>query len=415
MFRNINPNKLKYGAKNFSTNFNVLKSKEVVIVDGVRTPIGSFRSRLSKLTAPQLATFAIKGLLNRTGLDKNLVQEVYLGNVLQGNQGQAPARQAAIGAGLPTSTEATTINKVCASGMKSIMLAAQSLMLGHQEIMIAGGMESMSNVPYYLKRGDTPYGGFMAIDGILMDGLQDAYQPIHMGICGETTAKKIGISREEQDNYAIQSYERSQKAASGGLFKKEIVSVNVPDKKGKPDLVIDEDEEYNNFKLDKFKTLKTVFKKEDGTITAGNASKLNDGAAVCLMMTSEAASKQNLKPLARIVSFADAAVEPIDFPIAPVEAVKKLLSQVSVKKDDIAMFEINEAFSVVVLSNIKLLDIDPNKVNINGGAVSLGHPIGMSGARIVNSLVHHLKKGEFGIASICNGGGGSSSILIEKL
>ncbi|RWS30479.1 Acetyl-CoA acetyltransferase-like protein [Leptotrombidium deliense] len=405
---------IKSGVKCFSTTLH-RSAEEVVIVSATRTPIGSFRSSLSSLKAPELASVTIQALLEKSKIAKDAIDEVYLGNVLQGNIGQAPCRQAAIFAGLPTKTEATTINKVCSSGMKAIMLAAQSLSLGHQKIMIAGGMESMSNAPFYMDRGDSPYGGVMLKDAILFDGLTDAYKSIHMGNCGENTAKKLGISREEQDQYAISSYKKSQEAAKRGDLAKEITPVTIKGKRGKPDTVISEDEEYNKIDEKKFTSLRTVFQKENGTITAGNASKLNDGAASCLLMTTSTAQKMNLTPLARIVAFADGAVDPIDFPIAPVEASKKLFNICDVKKEDVARWEINEAFSVVVLANIKLLGLDPSKVNVNGGAVSLGHPIGMSGARIVNSLALHLKPGEYGVAGICNGGGGASSIMIQRL
>ncbi|CAL8069390.1 unnamed protein product [Orchesella dallaii] len=338
-----------------------------------------------------------------------------MGNVCQGGLGQAPARQALIFAGLPTTTECTTINKVCASGMKSIMLATQNLKCGDQQIMVAGGMESMSNVPYYMSRGESPYGGVKLVDGIVFDGLTDVYNKIHMGNCGENTAKKLSISREQQDEYGMNSYKRTADAQSKGVFKSQIVPVSIPQKKGKPDIVVTEDEEYKKVDFNKFTKLATVFQREGGTVTAGNASTLNDGAAALVLATEAAAKSVSTKPLARVVGFADAATDPIDFPIAPALAVPKLLQKCGIKKEDVAMWEINEAFSVVVLANIKMLDIDPSKVNIHGGAVSLGHPIGMSGARIVGHLCHALKTGEYGVASICNGGGGASSILIQRL
>ncbi|XP_049679508.1 acetyl-CoA acetyltransferase, mitochondrial isoform X2 [Accipiter gentilis] len=355
---------------------------EVVIASAVRTPIGSFQGSLSSLPATKLGSIAIKGAIDRAGIPAEEVKEAYMGNVLQAGQGQAPARQAVLGAGLPICTPTTTVNKVCASGMKSIMMAAQSLMCGSQDVMVAGGMESMSNVPYTMSRGSTPYGGVKLEDLIVKDGLTDAYNHIHMGNCAENTAKKFTISREEQDTYAIGSYTKSKTAWDSGILKNEIVPV-------------------------------TISKK--GTVTAANASTLNDGAAALVLMTTEAAKRLKVKPLARIVAFADAAVDPIDFPIAPAHAVPKILSATGLKKEDIAMWEINEAFSVVVLANIKMLGIDPHKVNINGGAVSLGHPIGMSGARIVVHMAHALKQGQYGLAGICNGGGGASAILIEKL
>ncbi|XP_053166955.1 acetyl-CoA acetyltransferase, mitochondrial [Hemicordylus capensis] len=387
---------------------------EVVIVSAVRTPIGSFQGSLYSLPATRLGSIAIKGAIERAGIPMEEVKEVYMGNVIQAGQGQAPARQATLGAGLPVSTACTTINKVCASGMKSVMLAAQSLMCGNQEVMVAGGMESMSNVPYTMGRGATPYGGVKLEDLIVKDGLTDVYNKIHMGNCAENTAKKCTISREDQDAYAIQSYTKSKEAWDSGVFAKEIVPVTIA-QKGKPDTEVKEDEEYKRVDFTKVPKLKAVFQKENGTITAANASTLNDGAAALVLMTSEAAKRLNTKPLARIVAFADAAVDPIDFPIAPAHAVPKILSQAGLKKEDIAMWEINEAFSVVVLANIKMLGIDPQKVNIHGGAVSLGHPIGMSGARIVVHMAHTLKQGEYGLAGICNGGGGASSVLIQKL
>ncbi|XP_012944851.1 acetyl-CoA acetyltransferase A, mitochondrial [Aplysia californica] len=337
-----------------------------------------------------------------------------MGNVLQGYQGQAPSRQATLGAGLPITTPTSTINKVCASGMKSIMLAAQNLMCGHQEVMVAGGMESMSNVPYYLKRGTTPYGGVNVVDGILYDALTDVYNHCHMGNCAENTAKKMNIGREAQDEYAIRSYTLSKQAAEAGVFDKEIVPVEIPQKKGDP-VVVKSDEEYLRANFEKFKTLKPVFQKEGGTVTAANASTLNDGASAMVLMTSEAADRLGVKPLARIVGFADAAIDPIDFPTAPAHAIPKMLKRHNLSVDDIAMWEINEAFSVVVLANIEMLGCDPDKVNVNGGAVSIGHPIGMSGARITGHMAHNLKPGQFGVGGICNGGGGASAIIIEKL
>ncbi|XP_038235365.2 acetyl-CoA acetyltransferase, mitochondrial isoform X1 [Dermochelys coriacea] len=387
---------------------------EVVIASAARTPIGSFQGSLSSLRATELGSIAIKGAIERAGIPAEEVKEVYMGNVLQAGQGQAPARQALLGAGLPISTPASTINKVCASGMKSIMMAAQNLMCGNQDVMVAGGMESMSNVPYTMSRGATPYGGVKLEDLIVKDGLTDVYNKIHMGNCAENTAKKLTVSREEQDTYAINSYTRSRTAWESGELTKEVVPVTIS-QKGKPDIEVKEDEEYKRVDFSKVPKLKTVFQKENGTVTAANASTLNDGAAALVVMTAEAAKRLNVMPLARIVAFADAAVDPIDFPIAPAYAVPKVLSDAGLKKEDIAMWEINEAFSVVVLANIKMLDIDPQKVNIHGGAVSLGHPIGMSGARIVAHMAHVLKQGQYGLAGICNGGGGASAILIQKM
>ncbi|XP_078078180.1 acetyl-CoA acetyltransferase, mitochondrial isoform X1 [Mustelus asterias] len=387
---------------------------EVVIASAARTPVGSFKGCLSSLTATQLGSISIRAAIERAGIPPEEVKEVYMGNVLQAAEGQAPARQSALGAGLPVSTPATTVNKVCASGMKSIMLAAQSLMCGHQEVMVAGGMESMSNVPYVMGRETPVYGGVKLEDLIVKDGLTDVYNKIHMGNCAENTATKFNISREEQDTYAISSYTRSKASWDSKLMAKEVVSVSIP-QRGKPDLVISEDEEYKRVDFTKVPKIKPVFQRENGTITAANASTLNDGAAAVVLMTAEAAKRLNVTPMARIVAFGDAAVDPIDFPIAPAFAIPKLLATTGIKKEDIAMWEVNEAFSVVVLANIKMLEIDPQKVNINGGAVSLGHPIGMSGTRIVGHMVHNLKSGEYGMAGICNGGGGASSILIQRL
>ncbi|XP_077154538.1 acetyl-CoA acetyltransferase, mitochondrial [Ranitomeya variabilis] len=402
---------LKYSHRSYASQRSL---NEVVIVSAVRTPIGSFEGSLSSFPATKLGSIAIKAAVERAGIPAEEVNEVYMGNVLQAGQGQAPTRQAALGAGLQISTPTTTVNKVCASGMKSVMLAAQSLMCGHQKVMVAGGMESMSNVPYCMTRGATPYGGVKLEDLIVKDGLTDVYNKIHMGNCAENTAKKFSIGREEQDSFAINSYSRSKAAWESGVIAKEIAPVTIQ-QKGKPDVVVQEDEEYKRVDFSKFPKLKTVFQKDNGTVTAANASTLNDGAAALVLMMSEAADNLKVKPLARILAFADSAVDPIDFPIAPAYAIPKILSAAGLKKEDIAMWEINEAFSVVVLANIKMLDIDPAKVNVNGGAVSLGHPIGMSGARIVGHMAHTLKKGQFGVASICNGGGGASAILIEKL
>lgn len=364
------------------------------------------------MPATRLGAVAIKSAVEKAGISNDAVQEVYMGNVCQAASGQAPARQAALFAGLLESTPCTTVNKVCASGMKAIMMASQSLAVGAQDVMVAGGMESMSNVPYYMKRGETPYGGVQLFDGIVFDGLTDVYNKIHMGSCAENTAKVYNISREDQDEYAINSYKRSQAAGKAGVFKKEIVPVTIKTKKGED--VVHEDEEYYKVNFDKFRSLRTVFQK-DGTVTAANASTLNDGAAALVLMTAQAAAKMNVTPLARIVTFADAACAPIDFTIAPALAIPKVLKQAGVKVEDIAMWEINEAFSVVSLINIMQLNLDPSKVNINGGAVSLGHPIGMSGARITGHMVHNLKPGQKGVAAICNGGGGASAIMIEKL
>uniref|UniRef100_A0A8D3DJB9 acetyl-CoA C-acetyltransferase n=1 Tax=Scophthalmus maximus TaxID=52904 RepID=A0A8D3DJB9_SCOMX len=376
---------------------------EVVIVSAVRTPMGSFKGSLAAVPATKLGSIAIKGAIDKAGIAPEEVKEVYMGNVLQAGEGQAPTRQALLGAGLTLGTPATTINKVCASGMKSIMMASQSLMCGHQDVMVAGGMESMSNVPYVMTRETPTYEGVRMEDLIVKDGLTDVYNKFHMGNCAENT-----------DAFAIGSYSRSKAAYESGVLAKEIVPVSIP-QRGKPDVVVCEDEEWRKVDFSKVPKLRAVFQRENGTVTAANASTLNDGAAALVLMTADAAKRLNVTPLARVVSFADAAVAPIDFPIAPAFAVPKVLDAAGLKKDDIAMWEINEAFSVVVLANIKMLDIDPTKVNVNGGAVSLGHPIGMSGARIVGHMVHNLKSGQYGLAGICNGGGGASSIVIQKL
>nr|AAX78436.1 acetoacetyl-CoA thiolase [Dendroctonus jeffreyi] len=387
---------------------------EVMIVSAVRTPIGSFLGSLAPLSATRLGAVAVQGAIKRAGIPKEEVKEVFLGNVCQGGVGQAPARQATLFAGLPTSTICTTINKVCASGMKSIMLGAQALQTGSQEVVVAGGMESMSNAPYYMKRGQTPYGGVQLVDGVVLDGLTDVYNKVHMGNCAENTAKKLGITRQQQDEFGISSYLRSAQAWQNRVFDFELVPVSVPQKKGQ-DTVVSKDEEYKRVNIEKFCKLATIFQRENGTVTAANASTLNDGAAALILTTRAAAERLNLKPLARIVGFADGACDPIDFPIAPATAILKLLQQTGVNKNDVALWEVNEAFSVVVLANQQLLEIDPGKVNVHGGAVSLGHPIGMSGARIVVHLVHALKPGEKGVASICNGGGGASSVMVERL
>ncbi|XP_067636322.1 acetyl-CoA acetyltransferase B, mitochondrial [Eurosta solidaginis] len=390
------------------------KIRDVVIVSAARTPIGSFQSQLAPLTATQLGAVAIEAAVQRAGISKDQVDEVIMGNVVSAALGQAPARQSAIFAGLAKNVCCTTVNKVCSSGMKAVMLGAQSLMLGQAEVVVAGGMESMSNVPYYMKRGATPYGGVQLIDGIVHDGLTDVYNKFHMGNCAENTAKKMGITRQQQDEFAIQSYKRSAKAWAEKAFDAEIASVKIQQKR-KPEVTISEDEEYKRVNFDKFGQLSTVFQREGGTVTAGNASTLNDGGAATVIMTAETAGRLKLQPLARIIAFQDAETDPIDFPIAPALAVPKLLERGGVNKQDVSMWEINEAFAVVVLANVQKLDVDPAKVNIHGGAVSLGHPIGMSGARLVTHLSHALKAGELGCASICNGGGGASSILLQKL
>jgi len=389
--------------------------KEVFIVGCARTPMGGFRGSLASFSAPQLGALAISAALDRAGCPREAVDEVYMGAVLQGGMGQAPDRQAMLGAGIPKSVPCTLVNKVCASGMKSIMQASQSLQLGQNSVMVAGGFESMSNVPYYMNRGDTPYGGVNLRDGLTSDGLTDVYNKFHMGNCGENTAKKLGISREEQDEYGMESYRRANKAYSEGNVGAEIVPVEVKGKRGKPSVMVTEDEEFKKVNFDKFSKLPTVFQREGGTVTAGNASTLSDGAAATVLMTAEKAAEMGCTPLAKIVGYADGATDPIDFPIAPKFALDKLMAQVGMAPGDVDLWEINEAFSVVVLANMKLDNLDHDKVNIHGGAVSLGHPLGASGTRIVNHLVYSLQPGQRGVASICNGGGGASAIMLEKL
>ncbi|KAG0331442.1 erg10, acetyl-CoA C-acetyltransferase [Podila humilis] len=385
---------------------------EVVIVSAARTPVGAFQGALKKFTAPQLGSIAIRGAIEKAGIKADQVEEVYMGNVIQAGEGQSPARQAALGAGCPLTTEATTINKVCAAGMKSVMLAAQGLQTGAREIMVAGGMESMSNVPYYSPR-NAGYGHQTLTDGIIKDGLWDVYNQFHMGNCAENTAAKMNITRAQQDAHAIESYTRAATAWKNGVFTEEVIPVVIKDKKGEK--IINEDEEYKNVKFDKIPGLKPVFQKENGTVTAANASSLNDGASALVLMTRAKADELGIKPLAKILSFADAAIAPIDFPIAPAAAFPKALEKANLKVADIDLFEFNEAFSVVALANNELLGLDPAKVNIAGGAVGLGHPIGSSGARILVTLTHLLKKGQKGGAAICNGGGAASAMIIERL
>ncbi len=390
--------------------------REVYIVSAVRTPLGSFGGALSNISATKLGATAIKGAIDKIGLDPKLVQEVYMGNVLQGNLGQAPARQAAIFAGLSNATPSTTVNKVCASGMKAIMLAAQSIMLGDNDIVVAGGMENMSAVPYYLDKArfGAKLGDAKMIDGLVKDGLTDVYKQYHMGNAADMCAKECNITREAQDAFAIESYARSAKAWKEGKFNDEIVPVEIPSKKG-DSTFIKEDEEYTNVKIDKIPTLKPVFEK-DGTVTAANASTLNDGAAALVLMSKEKADELGIKPLAKIVSFADAAHAPECFTTAPSLALPKALDKVKMNIKNVDYFELNEAFSVVGLVNIQKMGLDAAKVNVNGGAVSLGHPLGCSGARIIVTLINVLKQnnGKIGAAAICNGGGGASAMVIEN-
>lgn len=396
---------------------NVKAMKEVYIVSAVRTPIGAFGGVLSSLAATKLGSIVIEAAIQRAGIRPDDVQEVFMGNVLSANLGQAPARQAALGAGLPHSVPCTTVNKVCASGMKSIMLAAQSILLGDNEIVVAGGMESMSNVPYYVPqaRWGNRLGNAKLIDGMLMDGLWDPYKDFHMGVAGDQTAKEMKISREEQDAFAVRSYKRAAEAWKSGWFAGEVVPVEIPQRKGDP-VVVAEDEEYKKVKFDKIPNLRPAFTKE-GTVTAANASKLNDGAAALVLVSKERMEAVGLKPLARIVSYADAANAPEWFTTAPAKAMPRALNKASLKASDIDYFEINEAFSVVALANMKELGLDLDRVNVFGGAVALGHPLGCSGARIIATLISVLthKDGRYGCAGICNGGGGASAMVIERV
>ncbi len=390
--------------------------KEVFIVSAVRTPMGSFLGSLSSVPAPKLGATAIKGALEKINLDPKLVQEVYMGNVLQAGEGQAPARQAALFAGLSNETPSTTINKVCASGMKAVMMAAQSIKSGDQEIIVAGGMENMSQVPhYYNARTATKLGDIKMQDGMLVDGLTDVYNKVHMGVCAEKCAAEYQFSREDQDNFAIQSYKRSAEAWEAGKFKEEIVPVEIPQRKGES-IIFAEDEEYKSVNFDRIRTLPTVFQKENGTVTAANASTLNDGASALVLMSKEKMEELGLKPLAKIVSYADAAHEPEWFTTAPAKALPIALKKANLDISDIDFFEFNEAFSVVGLVNNKILGLDDSKANVNGGAVSLGHPLGSSGARIIVTLINVLKQNnaKYGAAAICNGGGGASAIVIEN-
>ena len=391
--------------------------KEVVIVSAVRTPMGSFGGIFSSIPATKLGSYAIKGAIEKCGDDKDIIDEVFMGNVLQANLGQAPARQAAIEAGLSENIPCTTINKVCSSGMKSIMIGTQSILCGDNEVVVVGGMENMSLVPHYLSnsRNGQKLGDFKVLDGLVHDGLTDVYNNKHMGLCAETCAKDMSFSREEQDKFAIESYTRSANAWKENKFKDEIIDVDVPQRKG-DNLIINEDEEYKKVIIDKIPNLRPVFSKE-GTITAANASTINDGASALILMSLEKANELNIKPLAKIISYADAAHDPEWFTTAPANAVEHALKKGKIDKSEVDFFELNEAFSVVGLANMKLLNISSDIVNVNGGAVSLGHPLGSSGSRIVVTLINVLKqnRAEIGVAGICNGGGGASAIVIKSM
>jgi acetyl-CoA C-acetyltransferase len=390
-------------------------NKKIVIVAAARTPIGSFMGGLSSMTATQLGAVAIKGALSKINLDANLIDEVIMGNVVQAGVGQAPARQAALHAGLSKAVVATTVNKVCASGMKAVMQASQAIIAGDAEIVVAGGMENMSLIPHYIHlRNGYKFGPASLIDGLQKDGLTDAYDNNAMGVCADLCATEYEFSREDQDAFAVQSYERSAKAWENGKFDNEIIPVSVPQRRGEP-VLVSKDEEFTNVKLDKISSLNPAFTK-DGTVTAANASTINDGAAALILMTEEKAIALGLKPLAFIRSYADAAQDPKWFTTSPSLAIPKALEKAGLTVDDVDFFEFNEAFAVVGLANAKILGISNDKINVNGGAVSLGHPLGCSGARIIVTLLNVLEQnnGKIGAAAICNGGGGASAIIIER-
>lgn len=392
-------------------------NKEVYIVSAGRTPIGSFGGKLAAMTAIELGSIAIKGALAKSGVEAAAVQEVFMGNVISANLGQAPARQASIGAGIGYQVPCTTINKVCASGMKAVMLAAQSIMLGINDVVVAGGMESMSNVPYYVPKArfGYKYGNAELVDGLVKDGLFEVYYKFPMGNCADNTAREMNISREDQDAYAIQSYKRSAAAWEVGMFKDEIIPVEMLGRKGET-IQMEEDEEFRNVMFDKIPSLKPVFDK-NGTVTAANASTMNDGASALVLVSKEKAEELGLKPIAKIRGFADAATDPLWFTTAPALAIPKALKHAGITAEEVSYYEINEAFAAVALANQRQLHLDNDRLNVFGGAVSLGHPLGASGARIITTLtsVLHHKSGEIGVAGICNGGGGASAIVIEKM
>ena len=402
----------------YVTTIEKIKSmKEVYIIAAVRTPIGSFGGKLSGFSATQLGSHAIKGALEKAGISAKDVQEVFIGNVISANLGQAPARQAALGAGIGHNVPCTTVNKVCSSGLKSIMFGAQSIMLGAQDVVVAGGMESMSNIPYYIPKAryGYKYGNGELVDGLLKDGLWEVYNEFPMGNCADNTAKEMNISREAQDEYAINSYKRVAAATEAGYFKNEIVPVEIPQRKGDP-VIMDEDEEFRNVKFEKIPTLRPVFSKE-GTVTAANASTINDGASAVVLMSKEKAEALGVKPIAKIRGFADAAQDPLWFTTSPSLAIPKAMKMAGIEKSDVDYYEINEAFSAVAIANNMELGLDPENVNVFGGAVAIGHPLGASGARILTTLTSVLdqKDASIGVAGICNGGGGASSMVIEKV
>lgn len=385
----------------------------IYIVSASRTPIGAFLGSLSSVPATELGIQVVKHVMNRISLDPKHVDEVFFGQVVQAGAGQSPARQVALGAGIPESTDATTINKVCASGMKTIMLAAQTMQLGSNDCMVAGGMESMSNAPRLYPRQPVGYGHVESQDSLVVDGLFDVYNKFPMGNCAEHTAKKHGITREMQDDHAIESYKRVERAYAEGKFEAELAPVTVKGRKG--DTIVKEDEEPKKVMYDKIRGLRPAFVRDSsGTVTAANSSKLNDGASAVVLMTEAKMKELGVKPLAKILSFADAAAAPIDFPTAPTLAIPKALEAAGVKQEDVALFELNEAFSVVVRAAEKIMNVAPEKINAQGGAVALGHPIGSSGCRIVVTLAHQLQPGQIGVAGVCNGGGAASAMVIER-
>lgn len=390
---------------------------EVFIVSAVRTPIGSFGGSLSALSATELGSIAIRGALERARVPAEEVQEVFMGNVVSANLGQAPARQASIGAGISYEVPCTTVNKVCASGMKAIMFGAQSIMLGHQDVLVTGGMESMSNIPYYVPnaRFGYKYGGGALVDGLEKDGLFEVYHQFAMGNCADHTAREMNITREEQDQYAMESYRRAAAATQQGYFQNEIVPVPVPQRKGDP-VLISEDEEYQKVNFDKIPALRPVFSKE-GTVTAANASTINDGASALVLASASKVKELGLTPIAKIRGFADAAQDPLWFTTAPSLAIPKAMQRANVAQKDVDLFEVNEAFAAVAIANNRLLKLNPEQVNVFGGAVALGHPLGCSGARITTTLINALQQrnGRLGVAGICNGGGGASALVLERL
>ncbi|KAL2214819.1 putative acetyl-CoA-acetyltransferase [Thermoascus aurantiacus ATCC 26904] len=394
--------------------------QEAYILSAARTPTAKFNGSFVSVPAPQLGAVAIKSAVEKSGIPVEKISDVYMGNVLQASVGQSPARQASIFAGLPQTVEAMTVNKVCASGLKAVVLAAQNIQLGLAEAQVAGGMENMSRVPYYLPRASQqpPFGDVKLEDGLIKDGLWDVYNQIHMGICAEKTAKKYGISREEQDEYAIRSYQRAQQAWKENRFADEIAPVTVPGKKGGESIVIDRDEGYENLNVDKLRTLKPAFLKDGtGTVTAGNASTMNDGASA-LVLANRALAREfgtGKRALARIVASADAAIDPVDFPVAPAKAVPIALERAGITKEQVAVWEFNEAFAAVIRANERILGLEGARVNPLGGAISLGHALGSSGSRILTTLLHQLQPGEYGVAAICNGGGAATAVVVQKL